>query len=71
MAALKRTSLGIDLPDSYHMEGTPSLAAHLTRYKPSLPEGKTGSLLDPYLETKAQYRQAHEAALSLQRQGQL
>lgn len=53
------------------MEGTTSLAAHLTRYKPSLPEGKTGSLLDPYLETEAQYRQAHEAALSLQRQGQL
>lgn len=54
VAALKRTSLGINLPDSYHMEGTHWLAALLKRYKPSLSEGKTGSLLHPYLDSKAQ-----------------
>lgn len=54
VAALKRTSLGVNLPDSYHKEGTHWLVAHLKKYKPSLSEGKTGSLLHPYLETKVQ-----------------
>lgn len=58
VTALKRASLGINLPDSYHMEGT-----HLKRYKRSLSEGKTGSLLHPYLETKVQLQASSRSSI--------